>query len=235
MAIIAQRFVLSKEVVEAMTVEEVEATYRDMEEFGIARPPYDRFEILVPSNSIFRVMGEPDAVAAAYVHQERLTVLFRYPEAIVFMRLANGTLIDVAEAAQTFPEHHRDKITLHDVAAELPILAELYRKGLIVLLATRNVVKTTTADKLARLGIGKHKSRALYTTTLTLGRVTEVHAGHAATGRTVRPHLRRGHPRYHQHYGPGNTLEKAIFIPPSFVNADSSFMDSRTAYNVRVT
>jgi hypothetical protein len=48
------------------------------------------------------------------------------------------------------------------------------------------------------------------------------------------PHLRRGHIRQRQHYGPGNHFVKKIWIAPVFVNADPDFVNQRAAYNVAV-
>lgn len=107
------------------------------------------------------------------------------------------------------------------------------RKILIVLLATRNIVKERTKDKLLSMGIGAKKNnfRPLYTTTLTLPKtVTRDDGQPANVGTSPRPHLRRGHIR-HQKYGPKLAFTKMIWVEPCFVNADDQFVSERSAYN----
>lgn len=111
--------------------------------------------------------------------------------------------------------------------------AKAIRKILIVLLATRNIVKERTKDKLLAMGIGSRKNnfRPLYTTTLSLPKtVTRDDGQPANVGSPRRPHLRRGHIR-HQKYGPRLAFTKLIWIEPCFINADENFVSERSAYN----
>lgn len=104
--------------------------------------------------------------------------------------------------------------------------------ALIVLLATRNTVKTTVQHKCARLGIGKrHKHE--YVTTITLPREMpqDPENPNSIPGSPRCPHLRRGHVR-RQHHGPHNSLVKQIWIEPVFVNADPNFVSARKQYNI---
>jgi len=99
----------------------------------------------------------------------------------------------------------------------------------IVLLSTRNIVKETRRNKLAKFGVGKQKHE--YVTTLKIGKITEYeYEDGTPTGRHVRAHLRRGHIR-HQSYGPEHAFHRTIFIEPVFVNSDREFVP-RDAYNV---
>lgn len=106
---------------------------------------------------------------------------------------------------------------------------------LITLLATRNAVKETTENKLAKLGIGSKKigsaKRYAYVTTIGVPKELEDDVEHKPTGATRAPHLRRGHIRQ-QPYGPGRAFRRAQFIQPIFVNADPDFVSKRAAYNV---
>ncbi len=108
---------------------------------------------------------------------------------------------------------------------------------LIVLLATKNIEKTTKFHKDISNGkvskATKHRKKYPYTTTLTIGRITENYNGSEFTGMSRRPHLRRGHVRT-QHYGPRNELTKKIFIPSVFVNGSEDIKSSRVAYNVSI-
>lgn len=136
------------------------------------------------------------------------------------------------------------RFTLHDRKGQIrdeskplsfsPVLAEGLRTLLIILLATRNAVKRTTENKLAKLGIGKSsRNRFAYVTTISLPSEMESDPDHPPKGGHMAPHLRRGHVR-RQHYGKENSLVKLIWIAPVFVNADSDFVASqRTNYRVR--
>jgi hypothetical protein len=112
------------------------------------------------------------------------------------------------------------------------------RNILIVLLATRNAIKTRTKDKLLALGIGKRKLRnnnkPLYTTTITVPALPAPKVAGKPTGRTVAAHLRRGHKR-DQRWGPRLQFVKAVWIAPCFVNADDTYISTRVAYNTNLT
>lgn len=106
---------------------------------------------------------------------------------------------------------------------------------LIAMLATRNAVKERREDKLAKLGIGKrkYKHRFRYTTTISLPRDSEMESDpDHPPGKGKAPHLRRGHIRRNQRYGPKNAFVRAVWIAPVFVNADPDFVSERGAYNV---
>lgn len=125
------------------------------------------------------------------------------------------------------------KVVDQDERAAVASSARSIRKILIVLLATRNITKERTKDKLLSMGIGTKKNnyRPLYTTTLTLPRaVTKDDGQPASVGAMKRPHLRRGHIR-HQKYGPKLAFTKLIWIEPCFINADEDFVSTRSAYN----
>ena len=77
----------------------------------------------------------------------------------------------------------------------------------------------------------KYRKGYPYTTTLTIGKVTENYDGSEFTGVSRRPHLRRGHVRT-QHYGPRNEMTKKVFIPSVFVNGSEDLKSNRVAYNV---
>jgi len=117
-----------------------------------------------------------------------------------------------------------------------PLIATMIRDLLIALLATRNVRKSTHINKLSRLGIGKKKqyiNRYTYTTTLALPSEASMEddAEHPP-GKKKCPHLRRGHIRRNQHFGPQRQFTKSIWIAPIFVNASEEFTKQRQAYNL---
>jgi hypothetical protein len=100
---------------------------------------------------------------------------------------------------------------------------------LVVLLATKGVVKQTKASKLAKLGIGKLRPQTV--TTLRLDRTLTDAAGNP-TGRHVRPHLRRGHIKS-QFYGPQRSLRKKIWIEPIMVNVDVGAEPAPRPYRIK--
>lgn len=106
------------------------------------------------------------------------------------------------------------------------------RDALVVILASKGVIKERKEHKLANLGIGKP---APYAATTTIKLVTVLPDGdetEAASRRPTRPHMRRGHIR-HQPYGKGRELVKDVWIAPMFVNADASFVSARKTYKIR--
>jgi hypothetical protein len=232
-----QAFRLESRLLDSVSEEEVTATFSDMMELGIAIPPYDRFDLIVSGAS---VLGPDDKVSSEKQELMRRSfcdweVYFRFNvkprlglendflEDLVIR--ANGRYFSMFEAA---PELRKSAVNC----------AGWVYKVLLVLLATHNIKKSVRMNKAGKLGIGKKKAqnRHKYTTTLSIGKVIEKECskGGEATGRTVRPHLRRGHIR-RQKYVPSFEFVKKIFINPVFVNADEKWIGERTAYNCKLT
>lgn len=65
-ALPAQCFQLSREVVRALSVEEVDASFADMETMGMASPPFSDFDLVLPGDSVFRVGQEPGEGVRVY-------------------------------------------------------------------------------------------------------------------------------------------------------------------------
>lgn len=231
-----QAFFISHEVFKAISPEEVEATYKDMVELGIANPPYPDYDLILSSSDIYkmeedRFAGRPfdeddfgKSTTILRFHDETLTdALFDWNQGRPPFSLIDPASQIAVGVNQGAWERFRDNLRTH---------SQLYRRMFIVLLATKNIVKETKVNKLAKLGIGK-KDRHWYTTTLKIGTIKETvrTAPGAPTGREIRPHLRRGHKRK-QRFGPRNEFYKFIWIEPTFVNADEDFISTRTGYNV---
>jgi len=225
-----QLFLLTSEIFDSVSVEEIEATWEDMQEAGLAQPPYDWFAIGTPIGVHSKVVDNSGVVIQAPVefYGMELRYSYRNGRCELISLIGNRFYADIPDLRYNEPKNP-SPYTLKQTNPE-HVAARIYRL-LIVLLATRNIVKKTTTNHLARFGVGKQKAE--YTTTLHIGQVNEIELskpiGH--TGVTLRPHLRRGHVR-RQHYGPQRQYVKMVFIQPVFVNADPEFIDSRKSYNV---
>lgn len=220
-----QLFVISDEIIEASPIAEVEATWQAMSKLGIARPPFDRFAVMVTGKHFLRVASQdtrwtPDARE----HAEREFLVTNMRIHFSNTRIApDGANEADAEVWLQPPGSQFIHVPELESPVNVPTYQQIYR-FLIVVLATKNVVKTRSEDKLAKLGIGK-KKRFRYTTTISVGAIEDDpdRPPSAGTGRHRVPHLRRGHPR-NQHWGPGNQYIKRIFVPPVFVNGDKEWL-----------
>lgn len=298
---VQQLFILGSDVIEGISRSEIVATYQDMLELDIAKPPVDIFDVemsglsyvklcdqgieilngklrtaidertriegMLPEDELTykqeveaefarlnskadeaamaraaslgyakgRILGAREAVEEAErtgeLDPERAENLRRMTARISYRRnpddgcITCGASIRLGDS-KGFTSKLENRSLLKDV--ECDPIGYAYCV-LLVLLATRNVIRETTVSKAARLGIGKN--RYPYTTTLKLGAITETAKDGAGVGAARRPHLRRGHIR-RQHYGPGNEFVKRIWVQPVFVNATEGWIAPRTAYNV---
>src|SRR5690349_10264317 len=53
-----QSFIIDEDVLSACSIEEVDATWRVLQELKIDRPPYSHFDILIPGKIIFRLFKD---------------------------------------------------------------------------------------------------------------------------------------------------------------------------------
>jgi hypothetical protein len=253
-----QRFVLSPEILYSISTEEIHATWKDMCELGIEKPPYHHFDIEVCAANVFR----PRTIIPAGTHYENFddllsvaaekstisgknvfNIIFKCNFSENYKEYAVGVYTDMNDGnfkkiRIIGPDRGEATVPTGIIEFELSQLQNLsvgMMQILTVLLATKNIVKEVKIDKLAKLGIGKNKHRPYTTTYLKIGKITESvdRSGKTgcATGEHVRPHLRRGHKR-NQRFGLELKYTKAIFIQPVFVNADKEWISDRTEYRV---
>ena len=212
-----QAFYIPLDVIESTNHNEVLATYALMEELDIAKGPYPRFDIVLP----YQIIGVIDPVG------NRLMALNEGERFVLMIENEHAISACVLFPGGRPPYYFADGFDLR-VAID-------YVQLLIVLLATKNTVTETKHNKALSLGIGKRDRKHEYVTTITIGAVTEVEPSadpSTATGRRLRPHLRRGHIR-RQHFGPNREWIKKIFIAPVFVNSTDEVKNTlRTRYNV---
>lgn len=233
-------FIIGSDAWAALDPKEVRATVADLKELGLYKLPYAAVDVGLPYHEVVRVTG-PDGKPAndnKFINGVHRDIPKHFDGALVLFEDVRAEKPDYPTSVQ-FADIRRKYYFNRQVGGvalkidgtvdeETP---NFVKDILIVLLATKNAVKTRTKDKLAALGIGKHKNRHVYTTTITLPKVLEEDAEHKPTGLHVRPHLRRGHIR-RQHYGPARELIKKVWIDPVFVNADKDFVESRERYNL---
>lgn len=118
-------------------------------------------------------------------------------------------------------------------------LAKSMERLLIALLSTRNAVKETSQNKLAKLGIGKKNPAAKYEYVTTISppavRDMEDDPEHPPAEGERRaspcPHLRRAHWK-DVRFGPGRSYVKRMLIHATYVLADKEWTKTRVAYNV---
>lgn len=239
-------------------------TFEDMEKIGIAKMPYPLIDIGIAGHiERFHKDGEKEdddkfllttvldlepgfeqncEVRFRFRDDKSHMIVFKFDDHVKIDK--DGVLVDKKlkkietswhDVHLLLGNRHEKYEGAADMCRRYRVQAEVCRKILIVMLATRNVVKTRIKDKLAALGIGKAKKddkRPIYTTTLSLPvrHVSAPGPGHSGLGVTKRPHLRRGHVRQ-QHCGPRYEFVKQVWVEPCFVNADENFVSSRSSYN----
>jgi hypothetical protein len=244
-----QVFRLSKQVIEASgTSDQVDNTFDDMVEAGVAYPPFDKFAIEVSAEALDVFLDkflkvDPREELVNPDDWKQVKSFFMEYEINVdqkvfgkdtywadgFAFLHSGVSRKFSEIGSPNPEENKA------VRRYTHKMLGTFFQFLIVLLATKNIEKTTKFHKDISNGkvskATKHRKKYPYTTTLTIGKITENYNGSKFTGVSRRPHLRRGHVRT-QHYGPRNELTKKIFVPSVFVNGSEDIKSNRVAYNV---
>jgi hypothetical protein len=239
-----QLFRLSKDVIYCFeTGKQVSKIFSDMVDAGVSDPPFSEFAIEISSSCMAEfyakfvigvdevtpkqaeLWGQIDKLLFEYVVIKKAEVgMPPMYQATGYAWYRNGMRIPIFRKGQTAEDEEFVRILLERV-----------NTFLIVLLATKNIEKTTKFHKDISKGklskATKYRERYSYTTTLTIGKITENYDGSEFTGVSRRPHLRRGHVRT-QHYGPRNELTKKIFVPSVFVNGSEDIKSNRVAYNV---
>lgn len=235
-----QLFVFDDAVWDSLSVDEVLATWEGMLEMGLVDPPYAAFDIQMDADVFMGLQYKLEN----YLNKQMSTFTNKpFKEACRFqtsgplkvdVTISYVTVDGSTTACLRASNKHQtltlaiDRFTANELKDKI-LSSGLVFMTVLVLLAARNTVKTVKHNKLAKLGIGKNPH--VYTTTISLGRITETEGGAVGEGVSRRPHLRRGHVR-NQHYGPRLELVKKVFIQPVFVNADPEWLSKRTAYRI---
>ena len=232
-----QLFILDDQVWDSMSFDDVENTMNDMKTLGIDKPPCRNFDVLTKMSVVNRIFEQfVGRKPSGNNHTQHFEMKWRYSfnkdlteSPCHLLACFNNDGIWHDFLFNVTNKNDLDEMTKWGDGCGLWVLAYL-----IVALSAKNSAKTVKENKLMKLGIGKKKEgKYRYTTTVTIGRITETEGTGEGGGWTVRPHLRRGHIR-EQRYGPNRQYSKKVFIQPIFVNAVEGFVDQRKAYNVRI-
>jgi hypothetical protein len=229
-----QLFILDDQVWESMSFHDVDKTIVDMIELGIDQPPCRHFDVITKAEVVDRIFRGTDpnynSTMSEGAKSSQLKWIFDFAE-----NVHNYTAdMQMSNYRSSFLNRIQDEEKREKNKNFTKRLSGFVLCYLLVALAAKNSVKTVKENKLMKLGIGKKKEgKYRYTTTVTIGKITETEGTGEGGGWTVRPHLRRGHIR-EQRYGPNMQYSKKIFIQPVFVNASEDFINERKAYNVRV-
>ncbi len=231
-------FEVDIDVWEALSEDEINATVEAMKEFGIYKLPFDEGEIIVrvkKARHNGETVSEARGLRDGEEFKEFYTVYPKCPRKAMAWYKANPAKVNLEMGSTGYVEDLGISIENKKIAHRFRLHhgdPEYSRKffidGLVVLLASRGVVKSSRESKLAKFGIGKRDGE--YTTTIRLASNLERHES-TREGAPVRPHLRRGHVKMQPH-GPNNSLRKRIWVEPCLVNADADFVNQRKAYRV---
>ena len=229
----AELFRLAKNVWDGVTFEDIISTSTAMKELDLFHPPTNIFDIECPSDAMS--VYADDGVGP---NQEGLIDLIICHFDLTQPPAENHFDITFVHDKKTLRMNH----VIHPKYFEEDINRGVYNHFyifvlhvLIVVLASRNIEKKQKSnDTRARSHKEREDSKKYnMTTTIKIGAITEYVGGnYNSTGRTVRPHLRRGHIKTVR-IGEGRKESKKVFIQPCFVNADRDWVaEPRKSYNV---
>lgn len=241
-----QLFYIPAETWRSLDPDEVRATADALKQLNLYHLPYPVVTVRVSADDLVSWYDNtPNAEKQAdeIIRLRRRGHIIRGPDGRNWLNFGPGAWVEYSNLCLEDPKLCRKTLMTYKHATyadrqssgdmtvseiDLTIITD----ALIVLLATRNAVKSTIEHKAAKLGIGKGDKRYSYVTTITVPKaLDEDHESVKGNGAARAPHLRRGHIR-HQPYGPKRAFTKDVWIAPMFINADPDWVSKRERYNV---
>lgn len=244
-----QLFVLGPDIWRSIKREDVISTHEALLKCRLFHPPFEEFDIKIIADFGDITRFHRDSHDKTFPQNYTIHEHFRY-----ITREASHPAKSEDEAPFEYQyfykkgdrffhpdEIYRDSISTgfsktdaDRVVSAANIIAESYLCALIVLLSTKNVIKTTEQVKRHGAKSKKRPREYKYITTIKVGKITETMHGDGEGRGPVRPHLRRGHIR-NQRIGEGRKETKQVFIQPVFVNADEKWIENqRQEYRVKL-
>lgn len=225
-------FELDERIFESMDIKDIEKTFFDMDELGLAGPPFSSFVIKANKNIIRSLYGEPpDCMRTKADTLESAYIWIKHSEADADGRIKFKSSVGVKFRGMELGWYSLSSGI--DVDSARDVSFDIYMI-LIVLLGTKNAEKKTrvNTDRSPSPRARKDAKNFSTTTIIRIGKITETMRGSSScAGTKTRPHLRRGHIR-NQRYGQGLSETKKIFIAPMFVNADENWIAEQKSYKV---
>ena len=253
-------FIVDELTLDSISDETVKETVEDLKTLNLYRLPYDRVSVRLPARCTCRPVADPTEWLKEDYGFRGGTLGFSRdrhghlrPDLSPAHQCEFRNLNLLGEPIQIWMIHEGAdpgwrpyEIPVNEIAKENGIrvrnddelaAAKAIMNFLIVLLASKNAIKHTKHNTLARHNLGSAKkpgsTRAYeYVTTISVPPTDQLEDDtEHPPGRAKCAHLRRGHIR-RQHYGPHRSFIKQVWIEPVFVNADRDFVSTRKAYNV---
>lgn len=204
--LMCEQFVIDLRDFTAEDIKEMDKTFLEMKEFGLASPPYDCFVI----HAICKLpTWEHATIQSMFCFKQNGRLVF-------------DALFDNEREKSLFDQYCTDPEDKYNAQ----VAAGLFYEKLLVMLATRGAIRERHEVRRSQTSVGG-KPHKRGSGGYTIIRPPEAHEIAGGTHASPRPHLRRGHIR---RYDPIDKT-KWVWIEPCFVNGEQP--ERRQAYLVK--